>query len=97
MGIGKRSEKTAGAQETVARRSRICGRLWVRHHKRRVERRIMAYNNVCLVEREQACNCPEWTERGYCGIEHHFPLVSRVSVVECVVASSCTVFYPSVV
>ena len=38
-----RSEKIEGAQETVARRGRICGRLWVRHHKGRVERRIMAY------------------------------------------------------
>ena len=40
---GMRSEKTEGAQETVARRGRIGGRLWVRHHKRRVERRTMAY------------------------------------------------------
>ena len=43
MGIGQRSEKTEGAQETVARRGRIGGRLWVRHHKRRVERRTLAY------------------------------------------------------
>ena len=43
--MGKRmsGEKTEGAQETVARRGRISGRLWVRHHKRRVERRTMAY------------------------------------------------------
>ena len=43
MGKGRRSEKTEGAQETVARRARIGGRLWVRHHKRKEERRTMAY------------------------------------------------------
>ena len=43
MRKGMRSEKTEGAQETVTRRGRIGGRLWVRHHKRRVERRTMAY------------------------------------------------------
>ena len=32
MGKGRRGEKTEGAQETVARRDRIGGRLWVRHH-----------------------------------------------------------------
>lgn len=31
-----------------------------------------------------------------CSIERHLPLVSRVSVAECVVASSCAVFSPSV-
>ena len=43
--MGKRmsGEKTEGAQETVARRGKIGGRLWARHHKRRVERRTMAY------------------------------------------------------
>ena len=43
MGKGRRGEKTEGAQETVARRGGICGRLWARHHNGKVERRAMAY------------------------------------------------------
>ena len=85
MGKGRRSEKTEGAQETVARRGRIGGRLWVRHHKRRVERRIMLIYNVCLVERNKRVIAQNGQREATCGIERHFPLVSRVSIVVCVV------------
>lgn len=52
---------------------------------------------MCLVEREQACNCPEWTERGY--LRHRAPFSARITRfccgVHCVL--SCTVFCTSVV
>ena len=77
MGKGRRSEKTEGAQETVARRGRICGRLWagIINEGWNAGRRLIY--NVCLVEREQACNCPEWTERGY--LLHRAPFSARIT------------------
>ena len=40
---------------------------------------------MCLVERDKRVIAQNGQREATCGIERHFPLVSRVSVAECIV------------